>query len=49
MYEKYLNKEKFKEFEHFLVKANERSEWQFGLRDSYENDDEADPALNANV
>ena len=49
MYEKYLNREKFKEFEHFLVKTNERSEWQFGIRDSYENDDEADPALNANV
>ena len=26
MYEQYLNKEKFAEFEHFLVKVNERNE-----------------------
>ena len=49
MYEKYLNMEKFKEFEHFLVKVNERTEWQFGLRDEYVNDDKVDPALNADV
>lgn len=49
MYEQYLNREKLAEFEHFLVKVNERTEWQFGLRDSYENDDSVDPALNADV
>lgn len=48
-FDKYLNKEKFAEFEHFLVKVNERNEWQFGLRDEYINDDEVDPALNADV
>lgn len=49
MYEQYLNREKLADFEHFLVKVNERTEWQFGLRDSYENDDSVDPALNADV
>lgn len=49
MYEKYLNIDKFKDFEHFLVKVNERTEWQFGLRDEYVNDDTVDPALNADV
>jgi hypothetical protein len=49
MYEQYLNRDKLKDFEHFLVKVNERSEWQFGLRDAYINDDKADPALNSQV
>jgi hypothetical protein len=49
MYEQYLNRDKLKDFEHFLVKTNERSEWQFGLRDSYINDDKVDPALNSSV
>ncbi len=49
MYEKYLNWDKFKDYEHFLEKVNERTEWQFGLRDEYVNDDKVDPALNADV
>ena len=49
MYEQYLNRDKLKDFEHFLVKTNERSEWQFGLRDAYINDDKVDPALNSSV
>ena len=38
-FDNYINYEKLKDFEHFLVKVNERTEWQFGLRDKYENDD----------
>jgi hypothetical protein len=49
MYEQYLNRDKLKDFENFLVKVNERTEWQFGLRDTYINDDTVDPALNSQV
>jgi hypothetical protein len=47
-FENYLDKELFKKFNYFLIKMNERSEFQYGLRDRYI-EPENDPALGYEV
>ena len=47
-FESYLDREMFKRFNYFLIKVNERAEWQFGLRETYE-EPKDDPALGPDV
>ena len=42
MYEKYLNMEKFKDFEHFLVKVNERTEYHKAMNKANNENDYTD-------
>ena len=47
MYNQYLDTKKFEEFNRFLIKVNERTDYQYGLKDTYSNDN--NPVLDIDV